>query len=1377
MEKTWKTNMKLHFLLVCLLSTVMITAQNYTPLIQKFTLEDGLSSTNLNVFFQDSRGVIWLGASYGLNRYDGTSIKSYTKEDNGLCHNYIRAIAEDGKGNLWVLSGDFGREENQLCILDPINETIYSVEEYTGEPCPFDIKRIHLFPNHKGTFLFKENTPNGDQFYEVQYDKIEKGFTLDKEVTYYSPYTAFKLNKTTYATLISKELGVSPSNTLPWKAVHLHDTGEITELNLESIMSKSQSYGAHLSTNGEHLLWIFEDNVINNKGIIINEHKHMYIDDEYFGKIYVAENHLLFWNKNKSYTLFDDRINIHEPTGDSITEQHHILFDNEITTAGKVTHTDKGGNIWYSTDNNIIKLSLRKQSFELHLKNGPNDFPARARGIDSSPDGNFYVGYDNLYVANPNNKNSLLNPIDNLSGERVIGFTGMLYDKKKMWVCSPISLGVYSFETNRIERFPSEFLWMPYKAPDGTIWVGGGTGLFKLDTLKKNLIPFKAYNEFAELRGSSIYAFHLNEKGTWLSTSSGMYLVDLDQEKILAHYSDTQTEPFYIPANHIAHIYEDKEGIFWLASKGQGLIRWNPITGKSEQLSKGNTGLSHNVIYAVYEDDFGNLWLPSNYGLNCLNKKSRQTTLYLKEDGLPNNEFNTISHHQDAKGNLYFGTIDGMIKFDPKDFNQQGDSIPLILSTCHRIDRQTDSIINITKSVLEQHSLTIVPSDKAADFSFALLDYTKTKGNQYSYKIEGYHDNWIYQKEAKVRVGGLPYGNYKLHLRGKASASNTWIAYPPIAIKVAKPIYLQWWFILSSIFIAMGTIVFFVKRNNRQLLTRQEELEQVVKERTIQIEEDKAFIEAQSEELKALDKVKSKFFANISHELRTPLTLILGPLSYLLDDPKNWDAEKIKDEKIKKQLLVMQRNGKSLMQLIEEILDLSKLEANKLKIQETVTSVKEFFEYISAAFQPQFQNQGLDFALDFYLGNDKLSVLLDRKKMEKVLNNFLSNAIKFTPRNGKIILAISETDKLLKIKVSDTGKGVHPDDLPRIFERFYQSGQVDQELHGGTGIGLALVNEFATLMGGQAYAESTLGKGSHFYFQFPKKEVEIMAAITQLDNNVIEEEQIDSIGTDFTILVVEDNHDMQEFVCQLLKTRYKEVLSANNGIEGLEVLRERGPAGIQLIVSDVMMPEMDGLSMLREIKSSPEWNGIPVIMLTALAAERDKLAALTIGVDDYLTKPFSVTELLIRAQNLLFNYHQRTTWQEESVQHQGENNGIDVQTDPVPIGISPLQKEWVENIEQFIKDNLNKGVPDVVKLAAFTFLGKRQLTQKLKTLTGLTPAKLIKEVQLQSARKELENGTAFSVTEVAINHGFTQHSTFSTLFKKRFGKSPVEYLR
>ncbi len=1349
-----RSDIKQYFYIFSLLFlgiTPFAEAQEEIAHFQDFALNDGLSSTNVILFFQDSRGIIWIGTSYGLNRYDGASIKSYTKEDNGLCHNYIYNIAEDGKGNIWIQSGNYGREDSYFCILDPISEIIYSIEEYTGQPCPFDPNATSMSISYKGIFLLQEWKENKVRYYEVNEDKIEKGFSWlnsdDPLIFQKGIRKSIKLDEETYLFSVLNE-----DYTI--KICLLKSSGKV----INKIATKTESeYFNTLSSDGQDYYYY----TTGSRDLYAPTYNSFYKNGKFVAKTNFTPNTVTpFLVNGNIYTFYTDRVEKHIALQDTLIFEQSIALDRHLRFPPNVTLVDRSGNLWIPGVDKITKLSFRPQYFKVYLKTKTDEFPRPIRGIGSRSDGTVYAGeLDGLKIKNPKIEGKGFIPI---TKKYEGGFLGLLYDDNMLWAGHEHDgLALFDLKTNERFNYGGKLMWQPYKAPDGTIWVGAGKGLFKFDALQKELRLFQESGKSEELNKSTVYAFYFNDKGTWLSTSSGVYLVDLVQEKIVAHFSDTQTGAFYIPANHIAHIYEDKDGIFWLATKGQGLIRWNPESGKSEQLTRGNTGLSNNVIYAVYEDDFGNLWLPSDYGLNCLNKATRQVSLYLEEDGLPNNEFNTIAHHQDKEGNLYFGTIDGMIEFHPKDFNHEGENIPFIITAVNRIDQQTDSIINITKSVLDNHSLTIKPGDKAADISFALLDYKKTKGNQYSYKIEGYLDKWTYQKEANVRISGLPYGRYKLLLRGKASGTNNWIYYSqPINILVAKPFYMQWWFILSALLALVGSMFFIIKRNTRKLLDRQHELETVVEERTEEIR-------LQAEELKQLDKVKSNFFANISHELRTPLTLILGPLSYVLDHPEEWEKENIQQ-----QLLVMQRNGKNLMDLIEEILDLSKLEANKLELQEEGTPLVQFFEYFIHVFEPQFQSQTLDYELIFEV-NEDLHVLLDRKKMEKVLNNFLSNAIKFTPKNGKVTLKVIETDSDIHVIISDTGKGIHPKDLPYIFDRFYQSKQADQKLYGGTGIGLALVNEFAQLMGGKAYAESTLGAGSKFFFEIPKKEVakkEILMPPT-ID---IQEEEIYSIGRDFTVLVVEDNRDMRDFIHQLLQKKYTRVLLANNGAEGLEVLKEQG-RNINLIISDIMMPVVDGLTMLKEIKANPEWYDIPVIMLTALAAERDKLTALTIGVDDYLTKPFSVSELLIRVQNLLFNYNQRLEWQ-ASEEFKDQHPEVSKKTVSQNT-INAKDKEWVDELTTLVEQSFQEGTLDLESLAKLVFISSRQLNRKLKAITGLSAGKFIREVQLQAARKELESGTYLSISEVAYYVGFDNQSNFSRVFKSRFGKMPSAYLR
>jgi len=1288
-------------------------------------MEDGLSDYNISRFFQDSRGVMWISTNYGLNRYDGTSIKVYHRKELDLGDEWVTNIAEDANRMLWINCRQFAGTRS-IGIFDPLTEKAMSIEEYTG----YAITDALISPSYNGVNMLIEKTDSITQFYELNEGQLKFAFKVKNDALEVGRY-AYKLSRDTFLINSFEQTALTDSTfkRVLVNTVYVNDSGEISRL-------------THL-----------EESLGNRIDVALKGNA--------FG---IKRPANIISRDNISYSLDLDTLKIYSPSG-QLLEKKVLALDSN----GKI-FDDKDGNLWCQSDQrSFCILSLREQKFKVEAFDESSPFATR--GIVKTTDGTIYAHKTGLGLFNLFRKTSenagLIKSFRTLKGM-------LEADRNNLWIAFSGGLIHYDTKTQNEQQYSYPpyhgNFWQPYKSPGGDIWCG----LARLDTLTKKLIPFRDYSNFPILENSHVYAFHTNEKGTWLSTSAGLFLVDLKQEKILEHYSDSQEGAFYIPSDHVFHLHEDQAGIFWLATKGSGLIRWDPKTKTSEVFSKVNSGLSHDVIYAVYEDDFDNLWLPSSWGLNSFNKTTGLVATYFEEDGIPNNEFNTIAHHEDKEGNLYFGTQNGFIHFHPKDFIQEKKDYPFIITACNKESLENDSITKLLVPLLAAHELTFYPSDKSINLDFALLDYQNLQSIQYSYKIEGYHTDWIYQKEPSLKVIGLPYGDYQLRLRAKSAASNYWQEYAQaITINVKKPFYLEWWFIGSCLIALAMSLFLFYKRRVNVLKERQQQLEVEIENATAQITEDKAKIEAQNEELRGMDKVKSNFFANISHELRTPLTLILGPLSYVLDSPEEWNKERVQQ-----QLRVMQRNGKSLLQLIEEILDLSKLEAKKLSLEEEATSVHEFFKSIIAAFEPQFQSQGLDYNLILNLEDERLHVLLDRKKMEKVLNNYLSNAIKFTPQGNKITLTVSETATQLNIQVSDTGKGVHPNDLPHIFERFYQSKQAEQKLYGGTGIGLALVNEFAALMGGKAYAESTVGVGSQFYFELPKKPVSVHSVISTsrltVPDEELEEELIASIGTDFTILVVEDNEDMRNFVCQLLEPRYQKILRAKNGAEGLELLKEHG-LDIRLVISDVMMPEVDGLTMVKAIKNNPEWSGIPVIMLTALSAERDKMAALTIGVDDYLSKPFSVTELLARVQNLLFNYHQREAWQ-KSPEYLAEQ-----QTDKPSIDVSPSDaqdKSWIHELEKIISTALaTNHLPGVEALAASLNLSTRQFSRNLKADTGLSPAKFIKEVQLQQARKDLENGSTLSIKEVCYNNGFVDATTFSKVFKIRFGKSPSEYLK
>jgi len=545
------------------------------------------------------------------------------------------------------------------------------------------------------------------------------------------------------------------------------------------------------------------------------------------------------------------------------------------------------------------------------------------------------------------------------------------------------------------------------------------------------------------------------------------------------------------------------------------------------------------------------------------------------------------------------------------------------------------------------------------------------------------------------------------------------------------------------------------------LIKSQQELKKEVALRTNEIEK-------QSLELKKLDTAKTQFFANISHELRTPLTLILSPLQQLIDEGK-FNEDQLR------QLERMYRNGQNLSELVEEILELTKLEAGKLEVREIEVELKPLIKRIYSAYESLASRKGIDYSLQLHF-SDQTVLLLDKGKLEKVINNLISNAFKFTPTSGFVKLsAFLEYDQL-RVLVEDSGKGIAAKDLPKIFDRFYQ-GQIREssQLQGGTGIGLALAKELTEAMNGKISVESKLDEGTAFQVTLPRKEVvvkdspeiKIATPVTPKTDNTAQHQQVGE--AEFNLLLVEDNLDMRNYIAEMLSPQYNLYLAENGNLALGHLKRQT----IDLVISDVMMPEMDGFTLLKIMKSNDLYHHLPVIMLTARAEDNDKLNALTIGVDDYLTKPFLADELKARVRNLLAHYKSRKSLMARPEELVNDNlmSAIHSEIDSIDA------LEWIKQVEKETLSRLNDFDFSMEVVAEALNITDRQMQRKVKQITGLTPNKYIQELRLQLGRAYLEKGAYKTISEVTVAVGFKSSRYFSKLFRERFGRNATDYLK
>lgn len=1365
-------------------SDAQITHQKTLMELAYFGVDDGLSSRIIHCFFQDSRGFIWVGTDYGLNRFDGQNFKVYTQEQDGLSHNEILKIIELADGKLWLSSSSplIFQVGNSIDIFDPITETNIPLTEWVENPSLLENEQVY------GMYLGEDETVflptlNGN-IYQCKSKRLSLFAQLQK------------------ASLVHQ---IEPDQQ---GGIWVNDKKQLV----------------HIDALGHHITRL---QVNQNQSLdLLPVHNPTYIDyeigpinrgkssmDRLIKRLHQdGKDELLFTIDAQYLRLTTDVASksaqvIHHETkefgrltlGEAGKEVFQSMgFQLYMNSIDHVSFWDRQGGGWMTNPpDGIIRFQLKGTLFQNYLENRAGTFhkTTATRGILIDKANQLRIGsrqeLHTFFEDETKPFKFLEHQVEILRKEYTV--LSLLSDENQLIVgtsqgslfTKPIhtedSVKVYTYTTiPDTLSFSTNTLWhwSLLKDRKQRIWLGHQHGLSYLDNQDGQLHVYSKLNGFSQLYQSLVNQLHENEQGIWLVSSSGLYLLDVENG-IEARYSAEGEGEYKLPHSQFHHLYEDQNGYFWLATNGGGLIKWHPITKEMRQFTN-KDGLSHNVLYAIYEDEFNNLWLSSNLGIMRFEKDTYFVTKYLPSDGITHEEFNRISHFQAEDGTIYFGGLNGVTSFHPKDFQLQAtaNSSNYLQFTELKVQNSESAIWkDLSSELIQTQKIKLQPSDLGFTLAFAHLDFNNQKKNQYAYLIEGFDQDWNYQQANFIRVNQLPYGTYQLRIKAQED-HGIWGKEKVIEIEVIKPIYLHAWFVLLICLIFLFLVAIFIKWRLYRLEKHRAVLQQEVEKRTKQIEADKQVILKQTKELTKLDKLKTRFFTNISHELRTPLTLILGPAKHAQSSPL--------PQAVQETLRTIEANGENLLQLVEEILELAKLESDQIQVNEQPVKLKSLLTRLYANFESQAAYLGIQYTLEPWEGDD--TILLDVSKVSKVINNLIGNALKFTPKGEEIIVSAIQLDAdTLAIQVTDTGKGIHLEDLPHLFERFYQSKQVNGIEHGGTGIGLALSKELAELMKGSLTVKSTLNVGSTFTFVLPFKPTQeqtpnkdaLELPMGEFKNtplyNPLPQEENQQTGLS-QLLLVEDNPSMQQFVASLLRDDYH-VFIANHGQEALDILEEGKK--IDLIISDVMMPQMDGFTLLKQLKSTEKWRQIPVVILTARAAEADRLHALQIGVDDYLTKPFSSQELQARIQNLLANYQERQLWQSAIATEQEEQITAEAPPDPTTVVLpqAEVDREWLKKLEHTIIDTIGHHHLTIEDLADAMNLSQRQLGRKLKQLTGLTPLKYQRELQLQKARQLLEKGTHATVAEVVYEAGFKTHHHFTQLYIARFGKKPSEYFK
>lgn len=892
----------------------------------------------------------------------------------------------------------------------------------------------------------------------------------------------------------------------------------------------------------------------------------------------------------------------------------------------------------------------------------------------------------------------------------------------------------------------------------GQMWVGmyhGGVNIIQ-NPLKANTTVLRYLQNTSDhfsLTDNRVRCFLEDHDGNmWIGTANGLSFMSAD-------YSESDNKKF-IPVvqgnnqgsltyNDIISIFEDSKQQIYVATYGGGINLYQGKQGERDFRFKPinqENGLSSNLILSLVEDRDQNLWVSTDFGLCKIYPDGNKIETFYVSDGLKENSFSEGQGILTRNGTVAFGDLAGLLVFQPGQIKKQERPAPVVLTDLLVNSQSNKDILQRARQTANQSGkpLKLKYDQNFLTFEFAALDYKAPSKIQYEFKLDHYEENWNRNGNLNRAIyRELKPGNYLFRLRA-SNSDGLWVN-PELLLPltILPPPWRSWWAYWLYLFLASALF----------LLVRRFTLERIKLKHEVEFE-------------KQLADDKLKFYTSISHEFKTPLALILGPVEDLLAD-KNLPPE------VSKPLRMVKRNTRRLLELIEQLMDFRKIQKGFLKNEQVPGELIFFLAEIHQAFQPIAEKKNISFS--FLHDQEHLYLCLDYKSLEKVVFNLLSNAFKHTSEGQKVELDlhVDQSAKQLAICVRDEGEGIREQDIPLLFERFSFGRRSRWKDESSTGVGLSLTKELVELMGGTIQVESELGAGSCFSVSLPYTETGANGPVVpeiHYTQQFIQthEEDVDEANTETEsrsvlkkqcILVVEDNSDLRNWLATQLGNKYQ-VLQAENGKIGLELARNEDP---ELIICDVMMPEMDGIELTSILKGEFHTSHIPIILLTAKSLEEHKIEGIETGADDYITKPFNMLYLQKRVENILRQRKQLR-----------ERFSRDLQAEPAELNVSAADQEFMSKVIALVEENMADPEFSIDSLLPHFGFGRTVFFKKMKGVSGYAPKDFVRIVRMKKAAKLLSDPAA-SVTEVAFEVGYSDANYFSRQFKKHFGENPSDF--
>lgn len=1025
---------------------------------------------------------------------------------------------------------------------------------------------------------------------------------------------------------------------------------------------------------------------------------------------------------------------------------------------------DSFGNIWIANYSMGIDF-IAKSAASINTLQYMGKALEEVTGLYCDHQGNLWIGRDNLMSLYQNGK---LMQTWNFSSY-LSNSSSSIYvfeeDKKGNIWCGTSDNGVLKFNPHthsftRINYAQNLDVHALCENAQGKMWVGTEAGIFSVENDKIN--KEQELNRQMGNNPTIIYSIKEDNYGQiWIGTLDRGVFVFSKQMKLIVHL----TEKNLLATNSINHIIKDADGGIWMATmRGLAYVQ-NPLQPGAIKNYDERYGIKDSHIRAISQDKQGNIWVSMFSGIACLNIHKQRFYNYDYESGIPTSNFVEASAVTTPDGTIYFGSPGGICFFNPQQLTEPKAVSPIQIINCERMGKLSDQFASRLISPNNEGIICLSHDDNTFKINFTIKDFSQEGNVEYSYMMKGLDDQW-YETEGdnEVTFRNLKPGDYTFIIRAKLK-NQDWEDASTAEMKVVvnPPLWLTWWAKLCYVLLIMGILGYFFRSYQKQLLLRNS----LVQEKW------------ESKQRQQVNEERLRFFTNITHELRTPLTLILGPLEDLMEDKEI-------AERVHHKIGCIHASAERLLNLINDILEFRKTQTQNRKLTVAKANLGALVREIGVRFKDLNQNSRLNIRLNIQTGVPEL--YFDSEVINTVINNLMSNAIKYTPE-GSITLSLTmPEDNTIAIAVEDTGYGIDKDALPHICDRYYQENGNHQA--SGTGIGLALVKSLATLHQAELTVESEKGRGSKFTFSL-KADRTYPEALHKDDNqdlataeNAEENETTSKEPTEDIrplLLIVEDNADIRLYIEESLHEDYR-IIQACNGREGMEQAFSKVP---DIIVSDIMMPEMDGIKMTHILKEDIRTSHIPIILLTAKTSINDQEEGYDSGADSYLTKPFSAKLLHSRIRNILSGRRRLADYIVQKNISQFETSADEQQTsqkateekeDAMTCQISNLDKKFLEKLNKLIENHISTDDLDMAFMTDKMAMSHSTFYRKVKALTGMSANEYIKKAKLRHSMTLLKKGE-YSIAEVAILAGFNNLGNFRESFKREFGKSPSEILK